>query len=668
MQRKQRRERARALTFLDTADEGEPLSLDNCLPWEQYCRSSDAFVTHLALLDPVVSTRELRLLVLFSGTGNTSHAKLFDWHIVFTRTGAVKWQWARKGTPEPLTSYYGERKPGLDYSWQHIIVHPSGALRRWERNRGGGWFLEDATQLKAPVAPFSLPISSMGRGNPTIVIDDDEYRGIPYTGRKPVHSEPTDSDDSGTGAVSWSKEKLPDSDDNDDAGVTNSKEKLPGSDDNDDAGVTYDMDTASPKWEPASPEYDDTEDDVSEFDDLVADDAEEQAEARRLKRLGLQLIMDEKGELIWVPKGTSPTSPVQPEDPPITEQESEAISEDAPASVGRHAFFSPLDDFVDADESRLSHLLSPDNPVTHPDFDGRFRKAQPHGRFRLCKAPPTVEEGDVGVFRVFCTYANRGLEWIPVSDLLGQAFDRGFANNIGGHRHTAPFLFDCPFVCAERDSLTRVLFFSGIDKASNTWMVRCIRHERAQAWSRLSCPDFSPCMSSDGQSWLSVQEVICSVSGDLALLFPEVEPFSPRLPYLFSLFKEHKGKHRWLTNAHDCIFSPVASIVQQALQASLEVAKLVASELHATWFEAFGVRTQLFPLVSSLFEMVLNLPDRITSVFSADVERCFEAIPVAPGPDSLQNAANWVLRLAFSHQEKQKGSGPGDSYGLFLLP
>ncbi|KAK3286841.1 hypothetical protein CYMTET_5629 [Cymbomonas tetramitiformis] len=194
---------------------------------------------------------------------------------------------------------------------------------------------EDATQLKAPVAPFSLPISRVGIAywNPTIVIDDDEYRGIPYKGRKPIHSAPTNSEDSGTGAVSWSKEKLPDSDDNDDAGVTNSKEKLPDSDDKDDAGVIYDMDTASPKWEPTSPEYDDTEDDVSEFDDLVADDAEEQAEARRLKRLGLQLIMDEKGELHWVPKGTSPTSPVQPDDQPITEQKSEAISEDAPASV-----------------------------------------------------------------------------------------------------------------------------------------------------------------------------------------------------------------------------------------------------------------------------------------------------------------------------------------------
>ncbi|KAK3279314.1 hypothetical protein CYMTET_12795 [Cymbomonas tetramitiformis] len=95
------------------------------------------------------------------------------------------------------------------------------------------------------------------------------------------------------------------------------------------------MDTASPKWEYDTPgEYDTvTEDDVSEFDDLVADDAEEQAEARRLKRLGLQLIMDDKGELIWAPKGTSPTSPVQPEDQPIPEPKSDAISDDAPAPV-----------------------------------------------------------------------------------------------------------------------------------------------------------------------------------------------------------------------------------------------------------------------------------------------------------------------------------------------
>ncbi|KAK3271726.1 hypothetical protein CYMTET_19943 [Cymbomonas tetramitiformis] len=180
---------------------------------------------------------------------------------------------------------------------------------RWERSRGGGWFLEDATRAKEPVAPFSSPISN-AFWKQAIETDEYEYRGIPYTGRKAVQLTPTNSDDSGAGAVTWSKEKLPDSDDDDGAGATDSK---------------HGMDTASPKWE-----YD-TEDDVSEFDDLVADDAEEQAEARRLKRLGLQLIMDDKGELIWVPKGTSPTSPVQPEDQPIPEQKSDAISDDAPA-------------------------------------------------------------------------------------------------------------------------------------------------------------------------------------------------------------------------------------------------------------------------------------------------------------------------------------------------
>ncbi|KAK3274625.1 hypothetical protein CYMTET_17202 [Cymbomonas tetramitiformis] len=161
------------------------------------------------------------------------------------------------------------------------------------RGAGGGWFLEDATRAKVPVAPFSLPISNAFWKH-AIETDEYEYRGIPYTGRKAVQSTPANSDDSGAGAVTWSKEKLPDSDDDDGAGATDSK---------------HDMDTASPKWEYDTPgEYDTgTEDDVSEFGDLVADDAEEQAEARRLKRLGLQLIMDDKGELIWVPKGTSPT-------------------------------------------------------------------------------------------------------------------------------------------------------------------------------------------------------------------------------------------------------------------------------------------------------------------------------------------------------------------------
>ncbi|KAK3251878.1 hypothetical protein CYMTET_38800 [Cymbomonas tetramitiformis] len=249
--------------------------------------------------------------------GDTGHFKPFDWYIVFLPNGAAQWKWARKGTPEPLTAYLGEREHARGYSWQHIIVHPSGALRRWERSRGGNWFLEDATRAKEPVAPFSLPIRN-ARWN--YATETDEYRGIPYIGRKTRQSTPTSSDDSGAGVVARSKEKLPDFDDDDDAGATDSKQNI---------------DTASPKWEYDTPgEYDThSEDDVNEFDDLVADDAEEQAEARRLKRQGLQFNMDDKGELLWVPKGTSPTSQVQPEDPPIPEPKPDAISGCAPTPV-----------------------------------------------------------------------------------------------------------------------------------------------------------------------------------------------------------------------------------------------------------------------------------------------------------------------------------------------
>ncbi|KAK3287015.1 hypothetical protein CYMTET_5453 [Cymbomonas tetramitiformis] len=131
----------------------------------------------------------------------------YIWQIVLLYNGVAQWKWVPNATPEPLTVYYGNRE-GAEYCWQNIIGVPSGALRRWERKRGGGWFLEDATRAKEPVAPLSLPISNTRWKYST---ETDEYRGISYTG--PKKSTPTNSDDSGAGAVAWSKEKLPDSDD-----------------------------------------------------------------------------------------------------------------------------------------------------------------------------------------------------------------------------------------------------------------------------------------------------------------------------------------------------------------------------------------------------------------------------------------------------------------------
>lgn len=89
---------------------------------------------------------------------------------------------------------FGGTASAYEGSWQHILVMSSGALRRWERNRAGGWFLEDATQPKAGVASGSELTTNL-----RIVskYDDDEYRGIPYTGRRKSVTPVVSDDESG---------------------------------------------------------------------------------------------------------------------------------------------------------------------------------------------------------------------------------------------------------------------------------------------------------------------------------------------------------------------------------------------------------------------------------------------------------------------------------------
>ncbi|KAK3243376.1 hypothetical protein CYMTET_46968 [Cymbomonas tetramitiformis] len=68
---------------------------------------------------------------------------------------------------------YGDLEVQFQGSWQYIIVKPDGSLVRWERMRGAGWFLDDATKGNEFVAPFDYA----GYGHL-------DYHGIPFYGRK----------------------------------------------------------------------------------------------------------------------------------------------------------------------------------------------------------------------------------------------------------------------------------------------------------------------------------------------------------------------------------------------------------------------------------------------------------------------------------------------------
>jgi len=69
-----------------------------------------------------------------------------------------------------------------------------------------------------------------------------------------------------------------------------------------------------------------------------------------------------------------------------------------------------------------------------------------------------------------------------------------------------------------------------------------------------------------------------------------------------------------------------------------------------------GVETQSCIVVQNAQQIVLNLPDRISTDFCADITKCFENIPTdVREKDNLPAALKWAVQAAFSHQAAVRG-------------
>ena len=121
-------------------------------------------------------------------------------------------------------------------------------------------------------------------------------------------------------------------------------------------------------------------------------------------------------------------------------------------------------------------------------------------------------------------------------------------------------------------------------------------------------------------------------------------PSSPSLPYFMAIFKIHKNAFRWLTNAHECLFSPITKCITLALQSILHVLKDYTEELHTKLFTFSQVKTNALWLIESQYDFLIHLPHNITSCHTFDVTSCYEAIPHT-GKDSLMEALNFLCKL-----------------------
>lgn len=165
----------------------------------------------------------------------------------------------------------------------------------------------------------------------------------------------------------------------------------------------------------------------------------------------------------------------------------------------------------------------------------------------------------------------------------------------------------------------------------------CKRAVRLKALEGFSSVEFTNTISSRD---IIIEHFLSLISQNFPFLS---QPASPSLPY-FTIYKIHKDSFRWLTNAHDCLFSPITNCITSGLQCILSILKDFTEELHCKLKTFSQVETNALWLIESQYDFLVNLPQDIMSCHTFDVTSCYEAIPHT-GPYSLMEALKNLCKI-----------------------
>ena len=115
---------------------------------------------------------------------------------------------------------------------------------------------------------------------------------------------------------------------------------------------------------------------------------------------------------------------------------------------------------------------------------------------------------------------------------------------------------------------------------------------------------------------------------------------------MMATFKQHKAKYRWLTNAHNTVFSNIALLLTITSKVILESVKTWAHTKVVNYRQFLQVDTSLYWLVNSIIDTTLNLPSSMHDIYVADISRCYETIPLT-GADNLYDAIVFIVNIAY---------------------
>jgi hypothetical protein len=122
--------------------------------------------------------------------------------------------------------------------------------------------------------------------------------------------------------------------------------------------------------------------------------------------------------------------------------------------------------------------------------------------------------------------------------------------------------------------------------------------------------------------------------------------------FLASTIKFHKEPigDRFITPMHNCPLMPVTSLLGEILRWLFENAyKLICTNQEEYIRQEHGVDIRLCWVIKSAQEFVLNMPSKVTDLFGADVERCYERPPLIDDENSLEAALKWFIKTCCCH-------------------
>jgi hypothetical protein len=103
---------------------------------------------------------------------------------------------------------------------------------------------------------------------------------------------------------------------------------------------------------------------------------------------------------------------------------------------------------------------------------------------------------------------------------------------------------------------------------------------------------------------------------------------------------------RWLTNAHNTVFSNITVLLTITSNVIPESVKTWAQTKVINYKNFLQVDTSLFWIVNSIIDTTLNLPTAMHDIYVADISRCYETIPLS-GNDNLFQAISFIINIAY---------------------